>query len=921
MKVILLKNNNIDEDKQKIIENIKDSFFVVDTDTYLYQYIELLGLSDKNMQKLKICKEIKNLDVEFRSEYSKEKINSMSELLGVIDMSVPCLIVVMGDNTTDEDKKRKVNIQLSDIIQQFMYINLPLDIIQVMTEKEAYDIEKIKKFEANINIHEKTLLDSIDKVEQYRLNTGNYKTRIMESLNKIKEYIKEAKNNELKIAVAASKKSGKSVIVNSIIGYELAPTSLELATPNNCIYHVSKDDTYTLQFGKENHTYTNPEDMKKYIYSCFKQAESDSKNGYSIPDMEIGYVDNKNAFTSYTIYDTPGPDLAGATGHKEAAQNAVNETDVIIFTIDYSKYLTDSEFSYLKYIKDICKNKKKRYSLIINVNKLDLRYNSSEKDKNVVRILDFIKQKLIKIGPEFSDSMVIGTSALTYFNSIAAPGLKYCEKLQSVTGVSFADNLKECIDTYLDNETDGNEMDILNQIDQTVSNARRFHGKTLENLEDIRNFSGMPNLLSYIKYIATNKARNEKLNSLIFKIDREYKNIQNLFHFQELEEEMMKDQKKLHTARKILKRFIEEVENIFDPEYNDIYYYKKAGGKLKSDILKMLAQKHPIHIHEIYEQFKEKTEKDINLQGMITNYVKNQIPEIINDKLKQEYSKSKDYRKDYKGGEKLPVVKISEISKIYTSVINNTIITKDIEKHLNYQIINVTSDYDKECEKIKYDLVSTANRRQEKLKDVIEEYKAQLGEQCDLSFDIKAPSFRYDFEVAKKEHKFQKNVKIDEIFQFYFERRKENNIVYNQNMNELNKQHGFVPAVQKAFESLLHRKEEYIFESSAKNIYHDVDIGLIIGAVINSDEIKKAFEETKQKINKNVKDFTDVIEKEMTANINSSLKIAEDTKKVLDRTEEYENNIERLSEEKNVLHALKERISSFSALWNYGEEN
>ena len=51
MKVILLKNNNIDEDKQKIIENIKDSFFVVDTDTYLYQYIELLGLSDKNMQR------------------------------------------------------------------------------------------------------------------------------------------------------------------------------------------------------------------------------------------------------------------------------------------------------------------------------------------------------------------------------------------------------------------------------------------------------------------------------------------------------------------------------------------------------------------------------------------------------------------------------------------------------------------------------------------------------------------------------------------------------------------------------------------------------------------------------------------------------------------------------------------------------
>ena len=235
--------------------------------------------------------------------------------------------------------------------------------------------------------------------------------------------------------------------------------------------------------------------------------------------------------------------------------------------------------------------------------------------------------------------------------------------------------------------------------------------------------------------------------------------------------------------------------------------------------------------------------------------------------------------------------------------------------------MNVTSDYDNECEKIKYDLVSTANRRQERLKAAIKECNAQLGEQCDLSFDIKAPSFRYDFEVAKKKHKLQKNVKIDEILLFSFERNKEKNIVYNQNMNELNKQHGFVPAVQKAFESLLHRKEEYIFESSAKNIYNNFDSGIIIGAVLCSDEITKVFEETKQKINKNVMDFTSVIEKEMTANINSSLKIADDTKKVLDRTEEYENNIERLSEEKNVLHALKERISSFSALWNYGEEN
>ena len=61
---------------------------------------------------------------------------------------------------------------------------------------------------------------------------------------------------------------------------------------------------------------------------------------------------------------------------------------------------------------------------------------------------------------------------------------------------------------------------------------------------------------------------------------------------------------------------------------------------------------------------------------------------------------------------------------------------------------------------------------------------------------------------------------------------KENNIVYNQNMNELNKQHGFVPAVQKAFESLLHRKEEYIFESSAKDKQLTEHIAIEIAAIV-----------------------------------------------------------------------------------------
>ena len=451
------------------------------------------------------------------------------------------------------------------------------------------------------------------------------------------------------------------------------------------------------------------------------------------------------------------------------------------------------------------------------VNKLDMRYNSSEKDKSVVRILDFIKHKLMAVDPVFSDSMVIGTSALTYFNCLVAPSLKYCEKLSS--DENFEDTLQDCIDRYYDSDNEENEMDILNQIDQTVTNAKRFHNQKLESLEDIKNFSGMPNLLNYIKYIATNKARNEKINTLIFKIDSEYKNIQNLFHFKELEEAMMNDNKKLETAKKILQNFIDSVEKIFDDDYEDIYFYKKSGEKLESNILNELAKKRPVVIPEIVKQFNEKIDSNINLDKFIKEYAKNNIPAQLDQRLSEKYALSNEYRKDHtNNGKKVKVIPIQEVFEVYNSIINDSTISEKIAENLNYNIVNVTLLYNEECEKIKYDLVGVVNRRQEKLKKTIEECKFQLGEQCDLPFDLKVPSFRYDLKIPKKTHKFNEKIHLEEHLEYWLDKSKDKKLMYKQNINALNKQEGFFPTLSKAFQHLFHSKEEYISKDSAKKI-------------------------------------------------------------------------------------------------------
>lgn len=419
MNIAVLEGINIEQDKNNIFKDLNDKIFVYTGKGYLCDYIDRLDLGDNALYKLKMCQEVENMNIQFECAEKEvnDKFDKLSDLLIILDPNIESKVIVMGDADGDEEKIAKVRKKLSSIVQQFVYLNLPLDKIQVMTEREYKNYDKIKRFSQSVTVHEKNVQSSRDRMAN--MGDGKYADIIdgvNTSLDKISDYLKESKNNELKIATAASKKTGKSVIVNSIIGCELAPTSLELATPNNCIYKASENG-FVLEMEGKKMNFASAQEMKKYILGEFKAAEE--KEGFGIPDMNIGYIPIDNGLSSYTIYDTPGPDLAGADDHKKAAYKAINEVDVVIFSIDYSKYLTDTEMSYLKDIKEVFSEKQKFYSLIINVNKLDLRY-GNEGDKSVVRILDFIKKRLISIAPEFEDAIVIGTSALTYFNCIEA---------------------------------------------------------------------------------------------------------------------------------------------------------------------------------------------------------------------------------------------------------------------------------------------------------------------------------------------------------------------------------------------------------------------------------------------------------------------------------------------------------------------
>ena len=434
MKYKELFGNSIKDDVCVIKTDLGDdpnTVFVYSGSDTLYDYIDALydrgrGLDAEYLYKFKVCYEKKDLSVSYSARNGKRsrKITSMSSLVNELDGKDMCRIVVESND----------RVQLAFIVQQLIFIEYPLEKVDILLRKEERDADKTKRFMKNVNelldgceVAVTKLLDLRHKIEKEIDKNNPTKAKrlkdiddALDSCTSIKAQIHKAIDVELKFAVAASKKAGKSVIVNCFLGEQIAPTSTELATPNNCIYKKSPDNMYHLRLeGGVQQEFNTREDIYDVINEHFRTAQNNREQGFALPDMHIGYVTEENNFSSYTIYDTAGPDAAGTT-HEEAAKRAMQKCDVAVFAIDYSKYLTTSEEEYLRKVKETFTANGKFHSLIFALNKIDVRYTDTQSPKSFVLSVDFLKTRLTNIDEAYKDCIIFPTCSLEYFNAIEA---------------------------------------------------------------------------------------------------------------------------------------------------------------------------------------------------------------------------------------------------------------------------------------------------------------------------------------------------------------------------------------------------------------------------------------------------------------------------------------------------------------------
>lgn len=571
MKYIELSGSSIKEDiqgiKHAIDENSDIIFIYSGTDT-LYDYITALnnkgkGLDAAYLYKLKICYENKNLKISYskKNEYRKE-ITSISGLINELDGTNNCRIVI---ETNDR-------VQLAFIVQQLIFLEYPLDKIDILLRKEEHDADKTKRFMKTVN---KLMSDCNNSIQQLiRLRNQIQKEEditkterlkdieeALESCKIIKSQLSKAMAVELKFAVAASKKAGKSVIVNCFLGEEIAPTSTELATPNNCIYRKSKDGKYHLQLEGSNkiQSFNSRDEIYNVINEHFRNAQNDKEAGFALPNMYIDYVTEENNFSAYTIFDTAGPDAAG-TIHAKSANEAMEECDVAIFAIDYSKYLTISEEEYLYKIKSLFKNK--FHSLIFALNKIDVRYTDVKSPKSFIMSVDFLKTRLASIDEAYKDCIIFPTCSLEYFSALEA-------EHANITELAPENNLP--IGKMKEVKFAHRNVPSLAWLHTHSENLEYYHDMKTISYDVFKKDSGMTALMNYVSYVAQSKARDEIINSVTSDIALQKAKLQSIIDFiSNIETLINVEDEKIAKISDIITEYTENVNFILCSKLNEL---------------------------------------------------------------------------------------------------------------------------------------------------------------------------------------------------------------------------------------------------------------------------------------------------------------------------------------------------------------
>ena len=520
---------------------------------------------------------------------SDTELKAFADLLELMDFNENLIlnrsdyhVIIDDSDSKSSDGENAADRAVAKLFQQIIFLNLNLD-IQKKSEisksliknrfREKYgellqEVTEDKKYIETVIQHADLTADNKQRFEKINV-----------AFDDILKEIAKAKTRPLRIAAMGTKKAGKSVVINSLLKRDYARTSSTLPTPNTIKYiPASPDSKIKLEYNGETYIFDTDKEIKSFIDDEFKRAQKITGKGAGLPDMTIYYpCDDLNG---YEIWDTPGPNVAFTDEHRKNAEECIREVDVCIFVMNYSNHLTNDEMSFLRQIHSAFKENNKFYSLFIAVNRIDERYAVAE-EKSVNRILDYIGGRLENLPTPYKNIVIFGTSALQSFYLDEVIELVKAER--KVDGADENELPLVDLDSidfrspFSKKFTTDPEKTEISTIGDLLGKLYNFHDIENPTEKELYALSGIPQLFQYAKYISSQKADMEIVNSVVARCEEKFATINNAFLVTDLVELTEQDKERLHELGRLiegLKNEVEQATRDIEPLIGDDKKYK-----------------------------------------------------------------------------------------------------------------------------------------------------------------------------------------------------------------------------------------------------------------------------------------------------------------------------------------------------------
>ena len=257
------------------------------------------------------------------------------------------------------------------------------DIALILLNKVEID-KAVALIKTEVSNRQGLLLDSVVKT----LDSSN--SDIIKQLIPVKDLVIQYRNNadflgikERRVIVTANMSAGKSTLVNSLIGKDIARTSQEVCTGNICYFFNKPFEDNRVHFNSQELDY------------CFQDNKDKDFDWNDATAYAVAFKSDETLKRRICIIDTPGVNSAIRREHGKIAKKCIQEEpyDCLYYILNANKLGTDEEIAYLRWIS----NNVPREKVIFVLNKLD---DFRISDDSIKSSIEGVQKDLIGLGYE-----------------------------------------------------------------------------------------------------------------------------------------------------------------------------------------------------------------------------------------------------------------------------------------------------------------------------------------------------------------------------------------------------------------------------------------------------------------------------------------------------------------------------------------